>query len=469
VVAQEPQVLADGLERATLAASVRYLDGSPAAGVPVIFSVSGSGNLLTAGSTTDSFGAASATLASTVAEIKTITVTANGVQLQTAATVRAIAPQGDPVRILNPSRFTLTSLPALRIPIGIPGDYKPRIVQLADGELLIVGFTYAFEPDEYAVFWRSADNGFTWTRQLRQDLYGGEYVPTVLADGTLVLTDAISAGDPHNTPGPAKGHIHASTDGGVTFSDLQIGPAGFASGLYAGSERQPWQLPDPLGGWDTLIGVTDINTSPDHPYLWKSKNDGMTWDTSTVPDTQGWDDFDGFFTECVTWVAPSRKLLHVIRVDAFAPNWVIPGDPPPGPPSDDSDDHMMIWQSTDRGLTWTRHGDSYGTFGTYGQYYPSFTKLRDGRLLLSYTQRGMSSAGDGLGVHGLLNYDDGETWDFQHDIIWIDDQSPPGEPSGGGFGNSLQLNDGALLTPYSYRDASGNIDVEVVRWSLPQD
>jgi hypothetical protein len=49
----------------------------------------------------------------------------------------------------------------------------------------------------------------------------------------------------------------------------------------------------------------------------------------------------------------------------------------------------------------------------------------------------------------------------------LDLKTPEGQPKGGGFGNTVQLSDGTLVTPYSHRGADGNTHVEVVRWRLP--
>ena len=42
-----------------------------------------------------------------------------------------------------------------------------------------------------------------------------------------------------------------------------------------------------------------------------------------------------------------------------------------------------------------------------------------------------------------------------------------GQAARGGFGNTLQLGDGNLISCYSYRGVDNQTHVEVVRWSLP--
>ena len=55
---------------------------------------------------------------------------------------------------------------------------------------------------------------------------------------------------------------------------------------------------------------------------------------------------------------------------------------------------------------------------------------------------------------------------FSSDRLMLDEQTPSNEPSGGGFGNTVQMADGTLVTSYSYRGSDGNTHAEVVRWNL---
>ena len=96
--------------------------------------------------------------------------------------------------------------------------------------------------------------------------------------------------------------------------------------------------------------------------------------------------------------------------------------------------------------------------------YPWACQLADGRVLLTCTQR---STFFPLGVRALLSEDDGRTWAFDSDRIVIDGQGPWGLPQGGGFGNTVQLADGDLLTCYSYRRGPETTRIEVARWRLP--
>lgn len=125
----------------------------------------------------------------------------------------------------------------------------------------------------------------------------------------------------------------------------------------------------------------------------------------------------------------------------------------------------MLWESTDDGKTWSKHRE-HGTFGTYGEMYPRFLTLSGGRLLLTFTVRSNPTDGHELGLRAILSKDKGRTWDFSHDRIVISDVNQGA--SGGGFGNTIQLPDGTLVSVYSYRGTDTRTHVEAVRWKLPE-
>ena len=72
-----------------------------------------------------------------------------------------------------------------------------------------------------------------------------------------------------------------------------------------------------------------------------------------------------------------------------------------------------------------------------------------------------------LGIQAIVNTDQAKTWDFDTDRIIVASRTPRGKSSGGGYGNTIQLEDGTLLTSYSYRGEDNGTHVEVVRWRLP--
>lgn len=239
-----------------------------------------------------------------------------GVSFLPGARAAEDQPADRPIKVVQPRLLAGDDIPAVRTPLGIPIDYKPWIVQLQNGDLLIVAFCYGGQPSnklapgepylERAVFWRSADGGKTWgPREERPDIHGREFSLTCLSDGTLIMPCHFLANDAANKAG------------------------------------------------------------------------------------------------------------H-----------------------------------------------------TYGEMYPRFLRLQDGRLLLTFTVRSNSTDGHPLGLRALISPDDGETWDFAHDRIVISDRNHGA--SGGGFGNTIQRKDGSLVSVYSYRGEDDNTHVEAVRWTLPK-
>jgi len=115
-----------------------------------------------------------------------------------------------------------------------------------------------------------------------------------------------------------------------------------------------------------------------------------------------------------------------------------------------------------------------------GNHYSHMLRLHDGRLLLTWTHRSnlIDDDGFGTGSRGLLSYDEGFTWDFTKDYIVIkaqDESSAQARssgcaPSAGGcgcgvgYGNTLQLEDGRLLTATSF-DLAQSLDIAL--WEIP--
>jgi hypothetical protein len=87
--------------------------------------------------------------------------------------------------------------------------------------------------------------------------------------------------------------------------------------------------------------------------------------------------------------------------------------------------------------------------------------------MMTFTKRNVDHP---LGLRAVFSHNDGATWDFDNDHLIIDQNTPASFASGGGFGGTIQLLDGSLLSTYSYHDnvsGSLNYQTEVVRWSLP--
>ena len=99
------------------------------------------------------------------------------------------SPSSQPITIDNPQLLAADNVPAIRTLLGLANDYKPWIVQLKSGQLLIVAFCYGGTPSnelpkgepylERAIFWRSQNGGQTWGKgEERSDIHGREFALT---------------------------------------------------------------------------------------------------------------------------------------------------------------------------------------------------------------------------------------------------------------------------------------------------
>jgi hypothetical protein len=97
--------------------------------------------------------------------------------------------------------------------------------------------------------------------------------------------------------------------------------------------------------------------------------------------------------------------------------------------------------------------------------YLSLLRLKGKRLLLTFTVRKRNPP---LGVRALFGVEkeDGFQFDFGHDRVMLDTTTGKRE-QGGGFGPTVQLPDGTLVTCCSYRGADNKTHLEVIRWRAP--
>jgi hypothetical protein len=348
-----------------------------------------------------------------------------------------------------------------RIPLGVPDDYKPCVARLPDGRLLLSCF-HQHQRDggkvmEQNLLFRSSDGGLSWTGPEELPLLGREPYLSVLADGTVFMTGHLLAQDVRNEHGYTHGLVHRSTDGGHTWSSLRLDSAELGKpGASNHSSRNVLELSD----GSLLLGV-DCDGGGGPYFTWRSTDRGETWQRDRPCRPEGFQSIYGFFGgETVLWQARGGKVIALVRVDSK--EFPIVGREGVAGTEGDQEDHEMLWESDDLGRTFRPLRD----WGDYGQMYPSLLRLADGRLLYTFTVRALHPP---LGVQALLGTerDVGFTFDFDIDRLVIDGQTPIGMPQGGGFGPTVQLDDGTLVTSYSYRGADDKTHVEVARWRLP--
>jgi len=361
------------------------------------------------------------------------------------------------IEIVNPKTLPPTPIPCERIALGVPDDYKPCLAMLPSGELLLTAFHQhkreASKVLEQILLFRSSDGGRTWTKPAELPVLGREPYLTVLKDGTIFITVHLLADDVRNPFGYTHGYLHRSSDGGRSWQSTRIESEGIKPKAANHSSRNVLELPD-----GTLLLGVDYDGGGGPYFVWRSTDRGKTWDRSSRCEPVGFKSQYGFFQgEAWLWLARSGKILALVRVDSN--DIPIAGRPTAG--QDDQDDHFMLWDSRDAGRTFHRVQD----FGDYGEMYMSVLRLRDQRLLLTFTVRKRRPP---LGVRAVpgVEHDDGFTFDFEHDRLMLDTKTGS-RYQGGGFGPTVQLADDTLVTCCSYRGQDDKTHLEVMRWRLP--
>jgi len=363
----------------------------------------------------------------------------------------------DLVAIENPRLLAPGRIACHRIPLGEPGDYKPCVARMPDGELLLTAFhQHKREGNkvmEQMLLFRSKDGGKTWSQPEKPDLLGREPYLSVLADGTIFITVHLLAQDVRNQWGYTCGFLHRSTDRGKTWESIRLECEGIQPKANNHFTRNVLRLADGT----LLVGADYANGGP---YLiWRSTDNGQTWDKTQKCLPKDFRSQYGFFGgETWLWQARSGKIWALVRVDSN--EFPLPGRPIRA--KSDQADHFILWASADGAKTFDRVRD----FGDYGEMYMSLLRLKDRRLLLTFTVRDLRPP---LGVRAIpgVETEDGFEFDFAHDRVMLDTKTGS-RYQGGGFGPTVQLDDGTLVTSYSYRGADNNTHLEVVRWRLPE-
>jgi hypothetical protein len=370
------------------------------------------------------------------------------------------------VNVRNPVSLP-AQMAAQRVPVGLTGDYKPNLVILPSGEMLLVMFQPVNNPNgtyqENMIMYRSEDGGQTWGTRDTLPLLGREPYFTLLKDGTLFMTASFISADYRNTEGYTYAIVYKSTDGGETWTTMPIlsqDVLNVAAGTETVTSRNLIQLAD-----GTLVLGVGAGTNVD--YLWRSQDEGATWDkTLQVAAPAGYNEAANgipWLEEFWFTLAPNGDLLGFQRGYATALPPLAGTQYPPNASTDDNTTLLSLFRSHDGGATWTLD-PPLGT--TYGEMYPSLLPLSDSSVLFTYTVRALQPQ---LGVQAVLGSVTSTSYalNFDSDVLLLDEETPANEPSGGGFGNTVRTADGTLVTAYSYRGSDGNTHAEVVRWDLP--
>ena len=366
-----------------------------------------------------------------------------------------------PIVVRHNKQIAVNTISCRRIALGEPEDYKPSVVQLPSGDLLLVVFSGkqvgGGKIREITRTYRSKDQGLSWSGpELHPLLLGREPYLSITRNGTLFITGHLLRQDIRNTHGHTHSYLHRSTDEGHTWTSIRLQPISFRKGTTVLTARNVLETADGA----LLVGISEHAPKSGNVF-WKSTDGGKTWPErfpatfSGVPPKYPYT----LLGEAHLWQARSGRLHAILRVGS-ANSWPIKGTKDPG--NTDQSERMLTYTSADGGRNWTFTGN----LGRYGQMYPAIARLPDKRLLLTFTQRAIAPQ---LGVRAVLGIEtrDGFQFDMKHDELLLETKTPPGQSSGGGFGPTIVLKDGTLLTAYTYRDAKRVKHAEVVRWRVP--
>ena len=133
---------------------------------------------------------------------------------------------GQDVAVRGP-RTLPQRIAAERIAIGVPGDYKPCIVKLASGELLVIAFHQEKREGgkirEKVILFRSQDGGRTWPPSQEIDLLGREPYFSLMDDGTLFVTSHMHDRDTKTEDERyIYTYLHRSNDDGRSWQRLRV-------------------------------------------------------------------------------------------------------------------------------------------------------------------------------------------------------------------------------------------------------
>jgi len=327
--------------------------------------------------------------------------------------------------------------------------YKPNMVKLSNGELLMANFHAHYETQsdgsvcEHTVLHRSSDNGKTWHSKHFDHLLGREPYLNVLGD-VLLITAHLYPPDIHAIPGHTTAWIHRSVDGGHTWKSTVLDVDRIPEKVdMTYSSRNIIELED--GSFALGIGC-----GMGRDYLFLSRDQGITWEPKKIT-VSGFQ--EGMFVRTET-----DRLLLFARCEL--PKLKNLDKNLPGLPKFDFTktsgldryDIEIIFESNDNGMSW-KPRSAIPLVGCV-------CNLGGGKYLFTFTKR-VPSNGLRMGVYACLleEREDGlMVANVESDLMVISQRTHPYLQSGGGFGNTVLLDDGSLITPYSYYHAVPEID-----------
>lgn len=375
------------------------------------------------------------------------------------------------LKVINPKKLKTDSIPAELIELEGRGNYKPNIGVLPDGELVMCALHQHFEDPfmgghytTHSVMYKSQDGGRTWSKGKHLRFFGHEPSITIIDGIVFVLTHFLSNENYEWETMADEDYtydmLYRSTDGGETWESIPLKYEMFpgAEKAHMAYTRNIFKLADGRLFLGMTVGVKD--------YACYSNDEGKSWDIHRA-DIQGYSYRDnygwGVFGESVLFHSPSGKLMMLSRMDLAYVRFdsPLPFAQKMEKTGIDHYDGEILFESTDNGITWK----PLRAVGFPALMYPGVVNLPDGRLLVNYTVREVPPDGTGavhprIGMQAVLVEEQADGFmDFSmsNDVIIIDDKTNGNLTSGGGFGRTVMLHDGTLVTPYSYMWADEDV------------
>ena len=337
------------------------------------------------------------------------------------------------------------------------------VVQMDNGELVLAGstdFSNASANRETVAISFSSDGGEAWSplREIGAGIFGRPIGLTYVGKGELTFTAA-------DEKGMAR---FFSSDYGRTWTErapAPVQPSGLpicnegnnlvdydADGVATRIMEFGWMLQGEEDDWaptDASIGVVH----------W-SEDGGRTWSNRVCPQAWFWDEeYEGRtyrrgVSEGSLVRAGNGWIVAALRMD-MAPRFI-----------DFHNDNLEgtgVSVSKDDGVTWSPIRTIYPA----GRMHAHLLRLPDGVLVMSFIQRQdvhegrLASYLRGCGA--VLSYDNGLTWDTDHDYLLdcfeFDDCTPHALACG--HLCSTLLDDGSILTCYGRYPSKGGC---LVKW-----
>lgn len=373
----------------------------------------------------------------------------------------------EPTITVQSHRKLPSKLAAKHSKVGIANGRQPSLGLLKSGEaLLVMSHSYA-DPKSGKVqdeifLNRSTDGGNKWSNRELLPLLGRDPYLTVLSNGTLIVTAHLMSNDTGNTRNLPAAFIHRSTDGGKRWTSMRIDPNDVPEGRSSSDVMTSRNVLELRNG--TLI--VGVSTDSGANALWTSQDHGETWKKEGVSSVTGIDvKSQGlpWLGLAFLWESHDGDLVALARCRASA---LAPLAGTVIPPNTNSEpiERIASFRSKDQGVNWKLEPD-LGMH--YGELYPSLLDLRNGSRLITFT---VANVGKPLGLCGVLAEKASESLaaDFSSDRILLEQNTPVDQPSGGGFGNTIQFEDGRLLSASAYRDAKGTTFIDIIRWEIFQ-